>query len=143
MSPANYADLIVSRASAFGRLGAWTCMPDTNREQKARTALQNPQPMPRYFFHIRDQHYLHEDHEGIELPGLQAVLEEALRTDRELAVEPVGPYGLEFEITDSSGRTVLKVPIRERRRNPDLTPVPGSKDEGRRSSSRGTPKRLQ
>ncbi len=40
--------------------------------------------MPLFFFHLRDQHYLHEDHEGIELPGLQAVLEEALRTDREL-----------------------------------------------------------
>jgi hypothetical protein len=99
--------------------------------------------MPRFFFHIRDQHYLHEDQEGIELPDLQAVLEEALRTDRELPVEPVGLYGLEFEITDSSGRTVLKVPIRERRRNPDLPAPPGSKDEGRRSPPQGTPKRVQ
>ena len=99
--------------------------------------------MPRYFFHLRDQHYLHEDQEGIELPDLQAVLEEALRTDRELAVEPVGLYGLEFEITDSSGRTVLKVPIRERRRNPDLPPAPDSKDEGRPAPSSSTLKRLQ
>ncbi len=71
--------------------------------------------MPLYFFHIRDQHYLHEDREGIELPDLQAVLEEALRTDRDLLVEGAGIYGLEFEITDGSGRTVLKVPIQERR----------------------------
>ncbi len=99
--------------------------------------------MPRYFFHVRDQHYLHEDREGIELPDLQAVLEEALRADRELAVESAGLYGLEFEITDSSGRTVLKVPIRERRRNPDLPPLPGSKDEGRRTPSPSTLKRLQ
>ena len=99
--------------------------------------------MPLYFFHVRDQHYLHEDKEGIELPDLQAVLEEALRTDRELAVEPAGLYGLEFEITDSSGRTVLKVPIRERRRNPDLPSLPGSKDERRRTPLPSTLKRLQ
>ena len=99
--------------------------------------------MPRFFFHVRDQHYLHEDREGIELPDLQAVLEEALRTDRELAVEPAGLYGLEFEITDSSGRTVLKVPIRERRRNPDLRPPPGRRDEERRSPLPSTLKRLQ
>ena len=99
--------------------------------------------MPLYFFHIRDQHYLHADREGIDLPDLRAVLEEALRADRELAVEPASLCGLEFEITDSSGRTVLKVPIRERRRNPDLPPLPGSRDEGRRSPPQGTPKRLQ
>ena len=99
--------------------------------------------MPRFFFHVRDQHYLHEDQEGIDLPDLHAVLEEALRTDRELSVELADLFGLEFEITDSSGRTVLKVPIRERRRNPDLPLVPGNKDKGRRASSKGTPKRLQ
>ena len=99
--------------------------------------------MPRFFFHVRDQHYLHEDQEGIELPDLQAVLEEALRTDRELSMERAGLFGLEFEITDSSGRTVLKVPIRERRRNPDLPRLFDSKDEERRSSPQGTPKRLQ
>ena len=71
--------------------------------------------MPRYFFHVRDQHYLHEDEEGMDLPDLQAALEEALRTDREWVVEPAGFSGLEFEITDSSGRTMLKVPIQERR----------------------------
>jgi uncharacterized protein DUF6894 len=98
--------------------------------------------MPRYFFHLRDQHYLHEDQEGIELPDLQAVLEEALRTDRELAVEPVGLYGLEFEITDGSGRTVLKVPIQERRRNPDLPPAPGAEDQGRRLGGWGGVRRL-
>jgi uncharacterized protein DUF6894 len=117
-------------------------MSDTPQEWKTQTVLQNPEPMPRFFFHVRDQHYLHEDQEGIELPDLQAVLEEALRTDRELAVEPAGLYGLEFEITDSSGRTVLKVPIRERRRNPDLPPLSGSRDEERRTPSNSIPKRL-
>jgi hypothetical protein len=98
--------------------------------------------MPRYFFHIRDQQYLHEDSEGIDLPDLKAVLEEALRTDRELSVEPAGLYGLEFEITDSKGRTVLKVPIQERRRNPDLQPAPGAEDRGRRAPRLTTPKRF-
>ncbi len=98
--------------------------------------------MPRYFFHIRDQHHLHEDDEGIDLPNLYAVLEEALRTDRELTVDPAGVYGLEFEITDSSGRTVLKVPIQERRRNADLSPAPDTKDLGRRQTSGDVLKRL-
>jgi hypothetical protein len=57
--------------------------------------------MPRYFFHLRDQYELHEDEEGIDLPDVQAVLEEALRTDRELDREPAGIYGLELEIADS------------------------------------------
>ncbi len=98
--------------------------------------------MPRYFFHIRDQHYLHEDEEGIDLPDLRAVLEEALRADRELSVETAGIYGLEFEITDSNGRTVLKVPIQERRWNPDLLPAPQAEDQRRHSPAKSTPKRL-
>ena len=96
--------------------------------------------MPRYFFHIRDQRYLHEDCEGIDLPDLHAVLEEALRTDRELTIEPAGLYGLEFEITDSSGKTVLKVPIQERRRNPDLPRTDGAEDQGRRAPLKSLPK---
>ncbi len=101
--------------------------------------------MPLYFFHIRDQHYLHEDEEGMDLPDLHAVLEEALRTDRELSelsVEPAGLCGLEFEITDCNGRTVLKVPIQERRRNTDLLPAPGAEDQGRRSPAKSARKRL-
>lgn len=117
-------------------------MPDTYREWNPWTAPHRLRQMPRFFFHIRDQHYLHENSEGIDLPDLQVVLEEALRTDRELSVEPAGLYGLEFEITDSSGRTVLKVPIRERRRNPDLPPAPGSEDLGRRSRPKSALKRL-
>ena len=96
--------------------------------------------MPRYFFHIRDQNYLHEDREGTELPDLQAVLQEALRADRELSVETAGFCGLEFEITDSFGRTLLRVPVQERRRNPDLSPAPGGQEERRRSSPRSSSK---
>lgn len=98
--------------------------------------------MPRYFVHRRDQHHLHEDGEGVELPDLPAALEEALRTDRELTQEDAGIYCLEFEIADRHGRTVLKVPIQERRRIPDLRPAPGAKDHGLRSPHLITPKRL-
>ena len=98
--------------------------------------------MPLYFFHIRDQHGLHEDCEGVELPDLHAALEEALRIDRELAVEPASLHDLEFEIADSNGWTVLKVPIQERRRSPDLSPAPLAEDQERRSPAKSTPKRL-
>ncbi len=99
--------------------------------------------MPLFFFHLRDQDYLHEDSEGMDLPDLQAALEEALRADRELAGEPIGIYGLEFEIADSSGQVVLKVPIQERRRNPDLSFVAKTGNEERRSSQRNRPKYRQ
>ncbi len=78
--------------------------------------------MPRYFFHLRHQDdLLVEDHEGMDLPDLQAALDEALRADRELSTDPAGVYGLEFEITDSSGKTLLKVPVQERRRSRSLS----------------------
>jgi hypothetical protein len=76
--------------------------------------------MPLFFFHFRDQGHLYEDSEGVDLPDLHAALEEALRTKRELAGEPIGIYRLEFEIADSSGCVVLKVPIKERRCNPTV-----------------------
>ncbi len=98
--------------------------------------------MPLYFFHFRDQHGLYEDCEGVELPDLHAALEEVLRIDRELAVEPASLHDLEFEITDSRGRTALKVPIQERRWNPDLLPAPQAEDQERHSPAKSTPKRL-
>ena len=67
--------------------------------------------MPRFFFHLRDHENLHEDTEGMDLPDLHAALNETLRSEQELVNEPLGVEGLEFEITDSSGRTVLKVPV--------------------------------
>ena len=92
--------------------------------------------MPRYFFHLRDQDRLHEDCEGVDLPDLHAALEEALQAHRELLAEPAGIDGLEFEITDSSGRTLLKVPLQERPRNRPLTSGRGEKDERRRSPNK-------
>ena len=73
--------------------------------------------MPLFFFHFRDRGHLHEDDKGLDLPDLHAALEEALRTQCELAGELIAGASLEFEIADSSGCVVLKVPIQERRCN--------------------------
>jgi hypothetical protein len=81
--------------------------------------------MPLFFFHFRDQGHLHEDSKGLDLPDLHAALEEALRTSRELAGEFIWGDSLEFEIADSSGCVVLKVPIQERRSKPRV--LPGSR----------------
>ena len=69
--------------------------------------------MPLFFFHIRDQDELYEDGEGIDLPDLHAALDEALRTNRELMREPVEWEGFEFEINDSEGRTLLRMPVQQ------------------------------
>ncbi len=96
--------------------------------------------MPLFFFHFRDQGYLHEDRKGVDLPDLHAALEEVLRTTRELAGEPIGSDGLEFEIADSSGCVVLKVPIKERRCSPSVLPRPGNINVEQHSSPRHGPK---
>ncbi len=79
--------------------------------------------MARYFFHVRDRDRFIEDQDGLDLADLHAVLDEALRIDREFGTEGTGIYGMELEITDADGRTVLKVPIQERRRNRSLPPL--------------------
>jgi hypothetical protein len=98
--------------------------------------------MPLFFFHLRDhdQDCLYEDSDGMDLPDLRAALEEACRANRELAGEPIGIYGLEFEIADSRGEVMLMVPVLERRRNPELAFVPKAEGEERRSSATGRPR---
>ena len=92
--------------------------------------------MPRYYFHLHSQEgLLVEDHEGMDLPDLKAALEEALRVDRDLTLDPAGLYGLEFEITDSTGKPLLKVPVQERRRSRSLPPLPEA-DERRRQTDK-------
>ena len=76
-----------------------------------------------------------EDDEGMDLPDLQAALEEALRVDRELMADSAGIYGLVFEITDSAGKPLLKVPVQERRRSRSLPPLPEA-DERRRQNEK-------
>ena len=96
--------------------------------------------MPLYFFHLRDQDYLHEDETGTDLPDLQAALQEVLRVDRELTADPAGLYGLKYEIADECGRTLLKVPIQERRRSSSLRADAGAQDERHRSSDKRRPR---
>ncbi len=59
-----------------------------------------------YRFHIRDASGLIEDEEGVDLPDLAAVFRHALESARGFSEE--APL---FEIADSTGRTVLTVPI--------------------------------
>ena len=72
--------------------------------------------MPKYFFHVRDHDALIEDQEGIELPGLEAVLEECRRIVQEVLDEEQWrddlTAGRAFEIVDELGRVVLTVPFR-------------------------------
>jgi hypothetical protein len=88
--------------------------------------------MPRFYFHLRDQGHLLEDPEGTDLPDLHAALDEVLRTERELCAEPAGFYGLEFEICDGSGRTMLRVPVQTHGMSRFLSP-PANAQEGARS----------
>jgi hypothetical protein len=84
--------------------------------------------MPRFFFHITNKDILLEDCEGADLPDLQAALGRVLHTFGELASDPLEVCGLEFVITDSSGRTLLKVPVPEgcrQRSEPLLSGEPG------------------
>ena len=92
--------------------------------------------MPLYFFHLRAHEEFHEDEEGIDLPDVQAALEEALRVDRELRAEPVGLYGLELAIADTDGQVLLKVPVQERRRSRSAAPDASADSWGRRSTDK-------
>ncbi len=64
-----------------------------------------------YRFHIRDASGLIEDEEGVDLPDLAAVLRHALDSAREFTADVSPPTDMLFEIADSTGRTVLTVPI--------------------------------
>ena len=70
--------------------------------------------MPRFFFHISNKDILAQDCEGVDLPDLHAALARVLDTYRQLALSPSEAHGLEFIIADSSGRTLLQVPVPER-----------------------------
>ncbi len=70
--------------------------------------------MPRFFIHISNKDILAQDCEGVDLPDLHAALARVLDTYRQLALSPSEAHGLEFIIADSSGRTLLQVPVPER-----------------------------
>ena len=88
--------------------------------------------MPRYFFHLRGEDLLLEDCEGKDLPSLYAAMAEVLHAKREVAVDQASAYGLAFEVTDSSGHVLLKVPLSERRDSRALPPLQNETDAHRR-----------
>jgi hypothetical protein len=67
--------------------------------------------MTLYRFHVRDAAGLIEDEEGIDLPDLASVFKYALRSAREFSAEAEPAADMVFEVADSTGRTVLTVPI--------------------------------
>jgi hypothetical protein len=67
--------------------------------------------IPLYRFHIRDASGLIEDEEGTNLPDLASAFRHALDSAREFSAEAPPPANMLFEIADSTGRTVLTVPI--------------------------------
>ena len=65
-----------------------------------------------YQFHIRDQHGLILDEDGMELPNVLAALREAMRSADEFLNHTSAPTDMAFEITDEAGHLVLTLPIR-------------------------------
>jgi hypothetical protein len=72
--------------------------------------------MRRYYFHIRRGAEILEDHEGMELPTHEAVLEEAIAAAREIMASRISSGDLiddeAFEVVDERGETVLNLPFR-------------------------------
>lgn len=62
-------------------------------------------------FNVRDRYGLIVDEDGIELPDILAVAQEAVRSAREFAAEGYAPTDMILEITNETGHVVLSVPI--------------------------------
>jgi hypothetical protein len=69
--------------------------------------------MPRFFIHLRNADVWLEDREGRDLPDLSVALAEVERAIASLSAEIEGGFGLHFEITDSHGRTLVTVPVKD------------------------------
>lgn len=71
--------------------------------------------MPRYFFNVLADPELLADHEGSDLPDVDAVRDYAIEAAREIVSEwsKKGklPLGYAFTVTDETGRTVLTLPF--------------------------------
>ena len=67
--------------------------------------------MPKYFFDILTTSGRIDDAEGIKLPDLEAARVEAVRIARELRDE-IDDASAEFEITNTNGVVLLKLPFR-------------------------------
>ncbi len=66
-----------------------------------------------YYFHIRDDFGFVEDQDGIELPGMAALVAEVVRSAAELSREATTHRSMRFEIADATGRTILVAPVQE------------------------------
>jgi hypothetical protein len=72
--------------------------------------------MPRYFFHVRSGGDLTRDADGLDLPDIDAARKQAVKMAcRAWSERPPEAQGNDetFEITDSSGAVVLRVPFSE------------------------------
>jgi Domain of unknown function (DUF6894) len=78
--------------------------------------------MPRYFFHLRNNHRRLEDTEGTELADAQAAHQEAMNSAIELISDRLKGgwfqsgrkiFGSSIEVTDESGASVFTFPFAE------------------------------
>jgi hypothetical protein len=71
--------------------------------------------MPRFYFHVTDGRRLYRDPTGMDLNGLEAARQYALRDARDLLeswmVRSSQPWRI--EVADENGMTVLAVPLME------------------------------
>lgn len=75
--------------------------------------------MPRYLFNVNDGETFKKDDEGVELPDLDAVREEAVAAVKDITAGKLkqgAAVGVvserSFDVTDESGRTVLNMPFK-------------------------------
>ena len=72
--------------------------------------------MPVFYFHIRNKTELVLDREGVEMPGLDAALEEAKIAAREILAERIRcgdvVNGHQFEVHDETGGKLFTLPFR-------------------------------
>lgn len=73
--------------------------------------------MARYYFHIRNRDSFDQDTQGVDLPDIRAVHEEAFTAARGLLADMVvdGEHinGMCFEVTDEEGNIVLVLPFQK------------------------------
>ena len=72
--------------------------------------------MPRYFFHMIEGDDFVEDPEGMELPDIASVHEEAIQAAREILASKVRTGqiidGQQFLIVDEDGRQITTIPFK-------------------------------
>ena len=71
--------------------------------------------MPRYFLHVTYGARTYRDHEGVELPDLEAAWDYAVSDARDLMCQNADdfqdPVGWEIQVCDQAGRELLALPF--------------------------------